>query len=92
MARARWAKDRAERDAGMVERLREIAEIDVINLPRKQGDMLGTMQWSCARTGKVRRWVIRIGDRADRITIGDNQKSHGWSWFFSILRKKILNH
>jgi hypothetical protein len=75
------------------ERIREIAMIDAENLPRKQGDMLGSLQWFDARTGKTRRWIIRIGDRIDRITVespGTNPtKSHGWTWFMSQLRSKI---
>jgi hypothetical protein len=94
MARARWANDRARRDAEMPERIAELREIEMINLPRKQGDVLGTMQWSCASTGKVRRWIIRIGDRCDRITVesakGEKSQSHGWTWFFDKLRKHVL--
>jgi hypothetical protein len=93
MAAARWANDRARRDAEMPERLAEMREIEMNNLPRKQGDILGTLQWSCARTGKVRRWVIRIGERCDRITVEAPREkpsaSHGWSWFLAKLRKHL---
>jgi hypothetical protein len=47
----------------MAERLREMAEWDVQNLPRKQGDALGCLQWTDFGTGKVRRWTVRIGSR-----------------------------
>ena len=88
--KARWDADRQRRDADMPERLREIAEWDVQNLPRKQGDPLGSLQWADFRTGKVRRWTVRIGDRIDRITLespdGRKTASHGWSWALDHLR------
>ena len=74
-------------------RLREMAEWDAQNLPRKKGDALGCLQWTDFRTGKVRRWTVRIGDRRDRITVeapGDAlSKSHGWTWFLTQLRKHL---
>ena len=95
MARARWTKDRAQRDACQAERMAEMREIAAINLPRQQGDFLGTLQWTSARTGKVTRWVIRIGDRSDRLTVekpGEKPtRSHGWTWFFAALRKHFTN-
>ncbi len=93
MNKARWDADRARREAQMPERIRELAEIEINNLPRKQGDILGSLQWTDARTGKVRRWIIRIGDRADRITAEmpgtPLTRSHGWTWFMSHLRSKL---
>jgi len=90
MAAARWEIDRQKRDAEMPERIREMAEWDAINLPRKQGDALGCIQWSDFRSGKVRRWTIRIGDRINRITVespGEKPSaSHGWTWFLAKLR------
>ena len=70
-----------------------MAEYDVWNLPRKTGDALGCLQWHDFRSGKVRKWVIRIGNRRDRITAespGATQTaSHGWTWFLTKLRKHI---
>lgn len=90
MAEARWAADRARRDAEMPERIREIAEINALNLPRKQGDAIGCLQWTDFRTGKVRRWTVRIGNRADRVTLesptGKRTGSHGWTWVMDRLR------
>ncbi len=67
-----------------------LAEIEVENLPRRQGDALGCLQWTDFRTGKVRRWTVRIGDRADRVTLhspdGRNTSSHGWTWIMNHLR------
>lgn len=94
MALARWAKDRQRRESEIPAIAREIAEAEVANLPRKEGDPLGCLQWTDFRTGKVRRWVVRIGDRRDRITVeapgGGKSRSHGWTWFFLRLREAIL--
>lgn len=90
MADARWKADRARRDIEETERIRQIAEYDVWNLPRKQGDALGCLQWHDFRTGKVRRWTVRIGDRVDRVTLhspdGRKTRSHGWTWVMDHLR------
>lgn len=87
---ARWDADRNRRDAEMPERIREIEEIEIQNLPRKRGDALGCLQWTDFRTGQVRRWVVRIGDRRDRITLespdGRKTQSHGWTWALDHLR------
>lgn len=94
MANARWQRDRERWDAEEPERLRELAEIEAENLPRRTGDALGCLQWTCFRTGKVRRWTIRIGKRRDQITAhspdGRATGSHGWSWLFDHLRPKML--
>ena len=93
MNRARWGADRLRRDDNESYRLREIEMWNVINLPRKQGDALGCLQWTDYYSGKVRKWVVRIGDRADRITVespgNEPSKSHGWTWFLTQLRKHI---
>ena len=72
------------------ERIRALREIEVENLPRKQGDALGCLQWTDFQTGKVRRWIIRIGDRIDRVTVespgGKPTHSHGWTWVMDNLR------
>lgn len=65
MGKASQRVQRAKREADLPERIRELADIDATNLPRKQGDALGSMQWTDFATGQVRRWTIRIGDRAD---------------------------
>jgi len=90
MAKARWDADRARRDAEEPERIRQLAEWESWNLPRKEGDILGSLQWTDARSGKVRRWIIGIGDRSDRITMeapdGRKTESHGWTWVLARLR------
>lgn len=69
---------------------RKTAGWDVQNLPRKTGDPLGCLQWTDFRTGRVRRWTVRIGDRIDRVTLhcpdGRQTASHGWSWIMTHLR------
>jgi hypothetical protein len=93
MAAARWKLDRQRRDAEAPEIARHLAEIDVDNLPRKQGDALGSLQWTDFRTGRVRRWIVRIGDRADRLTMespgGRPTKSHGWTYLLARLRAHL---
>ena len=92
MSAARWNADRARRDAEEPERLRAIEETAIQNLPHKTGDPLGCLQWTDYRTGRVRRWIVRIGDRVDRVTIetpgNPPSKSHGWTW----LTQKIRAH
>ena len=70
-----------------------LEEIEIMNLPRKQWDALGCLQWTDFRTGRVRRWTVRIGDRRDRITVeapgNAPSKSHGWTWFLTQLRKHL---
>jgi len=93
MAAARWKLDRARRDVEMPDRIRELEEIEILNLPRNPCDAFGCLQWTDFRTGKVRRWVIRIGNRRDRITVEapghPPSKSHGWTWFLTQLRKHV---
>ena len=90
---ARWDAERARRKAELPQRIRDLAEIEIANLPRKQGDPLGCLQWTDFRSGKTRRWIVRIGDRSDRITVespgGTPSKSHGWTWFLTQLRKHL---
>ena len=85
-------KAQAERRMAAIDH-RALAEWAVLNLPRKQGDALGCLQWQDFSTGKVRRWIVRIGDRADRITVespgGMPSPSHGWTWFLTQLRKHL---
>ncbi len=88
--KVRWDNDRARRDELMPERIREMEEIEALNFPRNQGDALGCLQYTDFRTGKIRRWVVKIGDRSDRVTLhapcGKHTKSHGWTWIMNHLR------
>lgn len=94
MNKARWDADRARRDAEEPEQIRYLAEIAANNLPSNQGDALGCLQWTDFRTGKVRRWTVCIGDRADRVTLhapdGRKTESHGGTWVMNHLRSWIF--
>ena len=93
MGKASQRVQRERRLADLPERLRELAETEATNLPRRQGDAMGSLQWHDFATGKVNRWTIRIGDRADRITLtlpnGNTTKSHGWTWALTKLRNHL---
>lgn len=95
MNRARWDRARQQQEAEMPAIARELALIESENLPHRKGDPLGCLQWHDFRTGQVRRWVIRIGDRSDRITVEapgrPASQSHGWAWLTTKLRKAICN-
>ena len=90
MGKASQRVQSERRMADAQERLREMTEWDVQNLPRKQGDPIGCLQWTDFRTGKVRRWVVRIGNRSDRMTMetpdGRKTQSHGWTYLLNHLR------
>lgn len=96
MAAARWNLDRQRRDNDMPARIRDLAQMEIENLPRKEGDALGCLQWTDFRSGKVRRWVIRIGNRVDRVTVeipGTKPgKSHGWTWVMNRLRSCLCGN
>ena len=92
---ARWERDRARRAAEAPARERELAIIEAENLPRRQGDPVGFLQYTDLATGQVRRWTLRIGDRRDRFTVtlhkdGRRSASHGLTFIFDSLRTKIL--
>jgi hypothetical protein len=94
MGKKSQAVQSARRAEGAEERLRALEEIQIQNLPKKQGDPVGSFQWTDFRTGKVRRWTVRIGDRAGRYTFEDSHgtttKPHGFTWFFTRLRTYLL--
>lgn len=96
MGKASQRVQAERRMAEMPERMREISEIEVANLPRKQGDALGCLQWHDFTSGRVHRWAVRIGDRADRVTLhspdGRATKSHGWTWVMDKLRGILSKH
>jgi hypothetical protein len=96
MNKARWDADRARRDAEMPERILELAMIEMENLLHKLGDPLGCFQWSDFRSGKVRRWVVRIGNRSNQVTLetpgGKRTVSHGGTWVMNHLRSWIFGH
>jgi hypothetical protein len=81
---------RERRMADLPERLRELEEIEIQNLPHKEGDAFGCLQWHDFRSGKVHRWTVLRGDRIDRVTLrapdGRMTGSHGWTWIMDHLR------
>jgi hypothetical protein len=89
----RWTADRARRDAEEPQRFSERAAIETENLPCKPGDPLGCLQWTDYRTGRVRRWIVRIGARMDQVTLQAPGKqpssSHGWAWVLTKLRAHL---
>jgi hypothetical protein len=62
---------------------------DALSIPQ-QGDAIGSLQYRDFRTGKVRRWTVLRGDRADRVVLrspdGRQTQAHGWTWVMDHLR------
>ena len=62
---------------------------DTLSIPRN-GDAIGSLEYRCFRTGKVRRWTILRGDRVDRVILrnpdGRQTKPNGWTWIMDHLR------
>jgi hypothetical protein len=96
MANARWAQHRARLDAAAPAIALDLAQTEAINLPRRQNDPIGSLQWHDFRTGKIHRWTVEIGDRADRLVLrspdGRRTRSHGWTWILDHLRPFLANH
>jgi hypothetical protein len=94
MGKASQRAQAKRREEGLQERIRELAVIEAQNLPRNQGDPLGSFTWTDFRTGKVRKWIVRIGARRDQITIeaphAKPSGSHGWTWILNHLRKHLV--
>ena len=81
MANARWAKHRARPDDP------EALENEVLH---PHLDVIGSLEWRDFRTGEIKRWRIKRGDRVDRVILstpdGRATKSHGWTWALDHLR------
>jgi len=88
-ALARWAKDRARRDAEEPARLREMEIARIIGEgPIEQGQYVGTLEWR-DHTGKVRRWVIRRGSRSGSIQIDGIDSPKTVTWLLDRLRQHL---
>ena len=80
MNKARWDADRARREAEMPERLRELAEIEMMNLPRKIGLLarlvLGSWHsvWACYHLERVD--DLRTFTMSDGSSHHDNRYKH----------------
>jgi hypothetical protein len=74
----------------MPARIRELAEIEIQNLPRKQGDPVWGIRITNFSTGKVWAWTLRIGKRLNQVTMhstsGKSSKSVGLTWIMVHLR------
>ena len=89
--KVRWDADRLRRDAEMPDRIREMIEAEIQNYPTMKGDPIGCLQWQDYATGRVRRWIFRIGDRRDQVTMESTdgrikKESHGWTYYMDALR------
>ena len=92
LAAARWAKDRARRDAEEPERRRELELARILGEgPIEPGQYVGTLQWS-DHTGKVRRWTIRRGHRAGQITVDGVTGTRTMTWMLDRLRRHLSSY
>jgi len=92
LANARWAKDRARRDAEEPERIRELMLARILGEgPVEAGQYVGTLQWS-DHTGKVRRWTIRRGERSGSIAIYGVTGSKTITWLLDRLRRHLSSY
>jgi len=92
MGKASQRVQAARRMESFPERLRYLQEVEIDNLPKNQGDLRGVFQWIDIATGKVTKWRIRIGDRANRVTVDDSRKSQGMADAMVGIRKQILGN
>lgn len=83
-AKARRRIERAERGED---------EPQLVRVPR--GEYLGTLEWHAA-DGRVRRWVIRQGARANNITVrsliagaSNRLLPRTWTWLLDGLRRVL---
>ena len=89
LANARWAKDRARRDAEEAGRLREMEMARVLGeSPPAPGDYVGTLQWHGA-DGKIRRYRIRRGARWGQLTIDGIDGPRNVTWLLDRLRRHL---
>jgi hypothetical protein len=92
--KGRFTKANASRlgKLGVAARAKKRLENPPDDEPRRvpAGELLGVMQWHAA-DGKVRRWVIRQGQRMNGIQVSAQGKTVecGWDWMFRSLRKKL---
>jgi hypothetical protein len=88
-ANVRWSRDRARRDAEEPARLREMELARILGEgPPEPGEYIGTLQWS-DRSGTVRRWTVRRGERAGSIRIDGVAKPRTMTWLLDRLRRHL---
>lgn len=92
LARSRWYKDRARRDAEEPARIRETAISYAIGEgPIAPGDYVGTLQWH-GNDGKVTRWVVRRGNRSGQVVIDGIAGPKTATWLMAKLRVHISSY
>lgn len=89
LARIRWDRDRALRDAGEAERIRELEIARVIGEgPVYPGQYVGTLQWHGA-DGRVRRWTLRRGERSGQVIVDGVSGAKTTTWLLDRLRRHL---
>ena len=91
MGKKSQAIQRARRESSVTpEMLLDLAA----NPPLVRGDPLGAIQFANFRTGKIRRWTMLRGTRADNYQLrtpdGRTSRPHGLAWILNHLRPIIL--
>lgn len=88
---ARWARDRARRDAEEPARRRkmELAEVTGEGRPLHPGEYFGTVEFR-HHDGSVHRITLRQGHRKNSLQIEGCAKEHGISWVLDKLRRRII--
>lgn len=92
LARIRWAKERALRDMEEPSRLFAMEMARVIGEgPVELGQYVGTLQWA-DHTGKVRRWVVRRGQRSGQILLDGVTHPKTTTWLLDRLRRHLSSY
>jgi hypothetical protein len=92
LARIRWEKDRARRDAEEPARIAAMEMARIIGEgPVEPGQYVGTLQWS-DHTGKVRKWTIRRGDRSGSVMIDGVEGRKTVTWVLDRLRRHLSSY
>lgn len=92
LARARWDKDRARRDAEEPARLREMEIARIIGEgPIYPGQYVGTLQWHGA-DGKIRRWTFRRGERSGQAIVDGVKGPKTVTWVTDRLRRHLSSY
>ena len=92
LAKIRWAKDRAQRDAEAPARLLEMERARVLGEgPPTPGDYVGTLQWS-GSDGKIRRYRIRRGARWGQLTIDGIEGAKNATWLLDRLLRHLSSY
>ncbi len=92
LARIRWDRDRARRDAEAPSRLREMEIARITGEgPVAPGDYVGTLQWH-GHDGKVTRWTVRRGARSGQVMIDGKPDPKTATWLMDRLRRHISSY